>query len=156
MGERDYQQEIGRRLRDVRRQQEMTLTQVADRSDGRFPAATVASWERANRSLNTSKLCELADFYGVPASSLLPDPTASQQPPPSDRFESAGCTVDLRHLHNLEGPGPRLVRSYADHVRHQRGDSSVTLTMRHSDLQALARLLGLTVTQLEASVAVNT
>ena len=53
----------------------------------------VGSYERGDRAVTVQRLAELADFYGVPVSELLPDsaPSGAAEPPPR-------LVIDLEQL----------------------------------------------------------
>ncbi len=69
-----YSRAVGARLRAVRHQQGQSLEDVARKSGGRWTAAAVGSYERGDRGISAQGLAELAAFYGVPTSVLLPGP----------------------------------------------------------------------------------
>lgn len=133
----DYEQEVGMRLRAIRNQLGMTLRDVESKSDGRWKAVVVGSYERADRSVSLPKLRELADFYGVDIAELLPGgmPKIADEPPP--------LVVDLAGLRaaSTEREMWPLVRFVAD-VRSRRGDrDGDRVTLRSADARALAILL---------------
>ena len=68
----DYAKTLGARLRAIRTQQGLSLHGVEEKSRGRWKAVVVGSYERGDRSVTVQKLAELAEFYGVPVSELLP------------------------------------------------------------------------------------
>ena len=70
----DYSRALGARLRAIRNQQGLSLQGVEDKSHGRWKAVVVGSYERGDRAVTVQRLSELAVFYGVPVSELLPDP----------------------------------------------------------------------------------
>lgn len=133
----DYEQEVGARLRAIRNQLGMTLRDVEDKSDGRWKAVVVGSYERADRSVSLPKLRELAEFYGVDIAELLPGgmPKAAEEPPP--------LVIDLGGLRAASTDRELwpLVRFVAD-VRSRRGDRrGDRVTLRSGDARALAILL---------------
>ncbi len=69
----DYARALGARLRSIRQQQGLSLHGVEEKSHGRWKAVVVGSYERGDRADAAQKLAELADFYAVPVSELLPD-----------------------------------------------------------------------------------
>src|SRR4051794_38302350 len=75
---------LGGRLRAIRTQQGLSLHGVEEKSDGRWKAVVVGSYERGDRAVTVQRLAELADFYTVPVSELLPDsaPMGAAEPPP--------------------------------------------------------------------------
>jgi len=68
----DYVQVLGARLRDVHQREGLSLQRVEQRSGGRWKAVVVGSYERGDRAVTVPKLAELARFYGVPMSELVP------------------------------------------------------------------------------------
>ena len=84
----DYSRALGARLRAIRNQQGLSLQGVEDKSHGRWKAVVVGSYERGDRAVTVQRLSELAVFYGVPVSELLPDPRPARRSPPApDRAE---------------------------------------------------------------------
>ena len=77
----DYARALGARLRAIRTQQGLSLHGVEEKSEGRWKAVVVGSYERGDRAVTVQRLAELADFYGVPVQELLPDaaPTGSSR-----------------------------------------------------------------------------
>lgn len=146
MDEQAYKDEIGRRLRAVRHQQELTLDQVEIRTEGRFTAVAVASWERGDRTISAAKLLRLAAFYGVPAGELLSDldRSSSRSSRPAGGGDPGPATVDLDRLRKANVPGGKVVGRYVDHIRQMRGDSSLRITLRGDDVRKLSALLGVT------------
>lgn len=63
---------LGQALREVRHSLGMSLDEVERKSDGRWRASVVGSYERAQRRAHWVTVVELAEWYGVPAASLLP------------------------------------------------------------------------------------
>src|SRR3982751_6165774 len=80
-----YAKALGQRLRAIRMQQGLSLHGVEEKSQGRWKAVVVGSYERGDRAVTVQRLAELADFYGVPINELLPDApaaAAATEPPP--------------------------------------------------------------------------
>lgn len=69
---RNYTAEVGRLLRAVRNAQGMSLRDVQVKSGGVWSAAAVGSYERGGRGLTVGRLAQLADFYDVPLTTLIP------------------------------------------------------------------------------------
>ncbi len=129
-----YQNELGARLRAVRTMQGLTLADVEDRSNGRWKAVVVGSYERGDRSVTVARLSELAGFYGVPISHLLPASNDNEQ---RDRV-----TVDLVALEEA-GPEFRTLLRYVRRIQQERGDyNGRMLTLRIDDLRTVATAEG--------------
>jgi transcriptional regulator with XRE-family HTH domain len=129
-----YAKALGSRLRAIRTQQGLSLQGVEQKSRGRWKAVVVGSYERGDRAVTVQRLAELADFYGVPVSALLPDaaPAAAQSAPPPK------LVLDLERLHSVgeERAGPLL--RYVATIQGQRGDyNGKVLSVRADDLRSL-------------------
>ena len=130
----EYAKTLGARLRAIRTQQGLSLHGVEEKSRGRWKAVVVGSYERGDRSVTVQKLAELADFYGVPVSELLPGDAAPTAMAPSPKL-----VIDLERMSQLprEKAGP-LAR-YVATIQSQRGDyNGRVLSIRQEDLRALA------------------
>ncbi|MFP4636299.1 MAG: helix-turn-helix domain-containing protein [Nitriliruptoraceae bacterium] len=133
-----YQQELGQRLRAVRRAHDLRLQDVEEATDGRFKAVVVGSYERGDRAIAAHKLAALADFYAVPVAELLPERADT------DAAAEPGVVVDVDQLRQrafdpkLE-PLVRLIQ----HVQQLRDDHhSRTLRLRSEDQRLVALALG--------------
>ena len=114
----DYASALGARLRAIRTQQGLSLHGVEKKSKGRWKAVVVGSYERGDRAVTVQKLAELADFYGVPVSELLPEGRAARRrtPGPEDRARPASGSSSCRRTRSARSPGtPQAIQS-------QRGD----------------------------------
>ncbi|MFA9446147.1 helix-turn-helix domain-containing protein [Egicoccus sp. AB-alg6-2] len=70
---------IGSRLRQVRRQQELSLADVEERSLGACKAVALSAYERGVRGVTVARLAQLASLYEVPVSTLLaPSPKVAR------------------------------------------------------------------------------
>ncbi|TAK71150.1 MAG: transcriptional regulator [Actinomycetota bacterium] len=130
----DYAKALGSRLRAIRQQQGLSLHGVEERSDGRWKAVVVGSYERGDRAVTVQKLAELADFYGVPVSELLPDgsPNSAAEPPPR-------LVIDLERLGQVPAEKAGPLARYAAAIQAQRGDyNGRILSIRQDDLRTLA------------------
>ena len=89
----EYAKALGARLRAIRTQQGLSLHGVEEKSQGRWKAVVVGSYERGDRAVTVQRLAELADFYGVPVGELLPEgsPAGSAEP-------AARLVIDLEQL----------------------------------------------------------
>ena len=129
----DYAHALGARLRSIRAQQGLSLHGVEEKSEGRWKAVVVGSYERGDRAVTVSRLAELAEFYRVPVAELLPEGSGV-------RHESAGKIVlDLEKLYDAATDTLEYVARYARAIQQQRGDyNGRVLSIRADDLRALA------------------
>src|SRR5947209_20469950 len=127
----DYSRALGARLRAIRNQQGLSLQGVEDKSHGRWKAVVVGSYERGDRAVTVQRLSELAVFYGVPVSELLPDPRHS-----SAVSSTTKIVLNLESLGSLPAgeAGPRA--RYASMNQARRRDYSAKVpSIRPGDLQ---------------------
>jgi len=144
----DYAKALGGRLRAIRQQQGLSLHGVEDKSQGHWKAVVIGSYERGDRAVTVQRLAELADFYGVPVSELLPDATASSaiEAPPK-------LILDLERLGSVPAEKAGPLARYAAAIQAQRGDyNGRVLSIRNEDLRTLGVIydepVGLLVDQL--------
>src|SRR5438067_10803447 len=130
----EYAKQLGAKLRAIRTQQGLSLHGVEEKSQGRWKAVVVGSYERGDRAVTVQRLSELADFYGVPVNELLPEREAIIALEQSPRI-----ILDLEKLQDVpREQGAPLLR-YAATIQSQRGDyNGRVLSIRHEDLRSLA------------------
>ena len=132
----DYAKALGARLRAIRTQQGLSLHGVEEKSHGRWKAVVVGSYERGDRAVTVQRLSELADFYGVPVSELLPEggPAAAGAAEPAPRL-----VIDLEQLSTVPAQQSAPLARYAATIQSQRGDyNGRVLSIRQEDLRSLA------------------
>jgi transcriptional regulator with XRE-family HTH domain len=135
---RGYGKDLGRRLRAIRQQKGMSLHDVEEASRGQWKAAVVGAYERGDRNVTVTRLAELASFYGVPVTEMLPEDGR----PATGRAESRRRLVlDLESLERVPRPERDGVERFAAAIQRQRGDfNGRVLTIRQEDLMSLALL----------------
>ena len=134
-----YAEDVGARLRRIRLQQGLSLQDVERRSGGQWKAAVIGSYERGDRNISASRLCELAEFYQVSPADVLP---ADDAPRPVDRTRS--IVIDLSRVENDPERWNDL-RRFCESIQLQRGDYNRSLlSIRGDDLRALAIILDTT------------
>ena len=126
-------QELGARLRIIRKSQKMSLQEVEKRSNGHWKAVVIGSYERADRALSVGKLAELLHFYQVPISSCFSMPN-------QNKVQVKQLILDLYKFRNMgEEVGP--ARRYISAITTKREDwNGQMLSLRKSDLETLAIL----------------
>ncbi len=140
----NYAQALGAKLRAIRQQQNLSLQGVEARSNGRWKAVVVGSYERGDRAVTVPRLAELAEFYGVPISELLPEgaPSVSADPLPK-------LVIDLERLQAVPQEKVGLLERYAQAIQSLRGDyNGRVLSIRQEDLRQLALLYNESVSEL--------
>ena len=131
----EYSRSLGARLRSIRTQQGLSLQGVEEKSNGRWKAVVVGSYERGDRAVTVSRLAELADFYRVPVSELLPDGAEVKQ----SEERATKIVLDLEKLYESSNEELGYVARYARAIQQQRGDyNGRVLSIRADDLRSLA------------------
>jgi transcriptional regulator with XRE-family HTH domain len=133
----DFTAQLGEQLRTARLRMGWSLTQAAAASNGQYAAVVIGSYERGERHVSIQALAELADLYGLTATTLLPadDTTTVEQ----DLHELGPVTVLVHELHQLPLHLARPIARYVTTVlaaRHTLHAEQVTI--RTSDLFVLA------------------
>jgi transcriptional regulator with XRE-family HTH domain len=148
----DYAWRVGERLRNVRKQQRLSLQAVEGSSQQEFKASVLGAYERGERAISVPRLQRLARFYNVPVDQLLPGnggPEPSWPKPEIDLRDSHGhgdrdddrVTIDLTQLEATPAPERTMLSRYLGMIQLQRQDfNGRVLTIRREDLRALACL----------------
>jgi transcriptional regulator with XRE-family HTH domain len=148
----DYATALGERLRNIRVQKGMSLQDVQQTSRGKWKAAVVGAYERGDRNVTVARLSELAAFYGVPVSEILPgddNPVAPGQPEGRRRV-----VLDLEGLDKVPESDRDPLARFTHAIQIQRGDyNGRVLTIREDDLMALALLYQTSATELSKRLA---
>lgn len=138
VNEGDYAKALGERLRRIRIQKNMSLQDVQQSSGGKWKAAVIGAYERGDRNVTVAKLSELAEFYGVPVSEVLPVEDGPVAPGMDQRRR---VVLNLEGLDQVPEEDRDPIRRFATAIQVQRGDfNGRVLTIREDDLMALALL----------------
>jgi transcriptional regulator with XRE-family HTH domain len=140
-----YAKALGTRLRAIRMQQHLSLHGVERKSGGKWKAVVVGSYERGDRAVSVQRLADLADFYGVPVSDLLP-------PEDSNYASGGGSTplsrivLNLDKVRDLTDGHADILRRFTASIQRQRGEGGPrTMPVRHEDLRTLALMYDTTI-----------
>jgi transcriptional regulator with XRE-family HTH domain len=132
-----YNEEVGERLRSIRRQRAMSLQDVHRATDGEFKAAVLGAYERGERSVSVPRLQRLAVCYDVPVTQLLPDDGGS-----AVAMTTGSVTIDLARIEQLDGSISTVIDRFLSNIQVQRQDfNGKVLTIRASDVALLSLLL---------------
>jgi transcriptional regulator with XRE-family HTH domain len=138
-------EQIGERLRAIRRQQGLSLHDVEARSGSEFKASVLGAYERGERALSVGRLVRLGELYDVPPDQLLPKSENEVEIDLTRRPDGLddGMTLDLVRLNQLEHPDAQVLSRYAATIQLQRQDfNGRMLTIRRDDVRVLAAVLG--------------
>lgn len=134
-----YAKALGMRLRAIRQQQGLSLQGVEEKSEGRWKAVVVGSYERGDRAVTVQKLSDLAAFYGVPMSELVPGAAQYR----AAREQVPRLVLDLERLQHLELEEAAPLTRFVSTVQAQRGDyNGKVLSIRQDDMRTLAVIYG--------------
>ena len=136
-------EQVGERLRAIRRQKGLSLHEVEARSGHEFKASVLGAYERGERALSVSRLVRLAELYDVPPDQLLPrDADADVDISDGAMDFENGFTIDLVALQNVRDPDVEALHRYASRIQVQRQDfNGKVITIREDDHRALAAML---------------
>jgi len=135
---RDYAQALGDRLRAIRLQKGMSLHDVQESSEGVWKAAVIGAYERGDRMVTVAKLSELARFYGVPMSEILPPSPEGTAAAPAPRRR---LILHLDRFDSLSSERREPLVRFSAAIQVQRGDfNGRVLTIREDDLMSLSLL----------------
>jgi transcriptional regulator with XRE-family HTH domain len=144
-----YARRVGERLRNVRRQQRLSLQAVEAASSQEFKASVLGAYERGERAISVPRLQRLAKFYNVPVDQLLPKDAGTEPDWSVEREElidlraeeDGKVTIDLTRLDAEPSLERDLLGRYLSTIQVQRQDfNGRVLTIRQEDLRAIACL----------------
>jgi transcriptional regulator with XRE-family HTH domain len=140
-----YAKALGSRLRAIRQQQHLSLHGVERKSGGKWKAVVVGSYERGDRAVSVQRLAELADFYGVPVSDLLP-PEDSPFVSGSAGTPLSRIVLNLDKVAALTDGHADILQRFVSSIQRQRGNTGArTMPVRHEDLRTLALMYDTTI-----------
>jgi transcriptional regulator with XRE-family HTH domain len=121
--------QIARKIKEVRRARGWTLSDFEARSSGAVKAVVLGSYERGTRSINLHKLEIIAKTFDVPVTYLLSGLRDYSQ-------NDIHIMIDIRRVRELKRNGP--IERFFGQIAAKRGDwNGEILTLRNSDIDAL-------------------
>jgi transcriptional regulator with XRE-family HTH domain len=154
LDELSYARLVGERLRQIRQQKKLSLSEVEISTNHEFKASVMGAYERGERMISVPRLERLAHFYGVTVDQLLPrdkqregDTQTNSAAPTKLRIDVAKLTLrDAKEFKMLE----RLLRM----IQVQRQDfNGKVITVRAHDTRAIAVILDVAVDDVGAKLA---
>ena len=149
-----YTQQVGERLRVIRKQKRLSLQEVEAQSAQEFKASVLGAYERGERALSVPRLDRLAQFYCVPIEQLLPreitgSETAALESPANKRL-----AIDVSKLVQLTGSPFEMLARYLRLIQVQRQDfNGRVITVRGDDTRGIAAMLDVPVDQVADRLA---
>lgn len=165
-----YSQQVGERLRVIRKQKRLSLQEVEAQSTQEFKASVLGAYERGERALSVPRLDRLAQFYNVPIEQLLPREATGFEAAAIDSPTNKRLVIDVPKLVQLSGSARRpdgdvdpgedrqdqdesekpfeMLARYLRLIQVQRQDfNGRVITVRRDDTRAIAAMLDVPVDQ---------
>ncbi len=137
-------QAIGEKLREIRKEQRLSLHDVEQHSDHEFKASVVGAYERGERSISVARLIRLCEHYHVSPASVLPCETTIDLT--TEEGVNRRVVIDLSKIANNNHAEAMVIGRFAQSVHQQRSDSSGRfLTLRSDDMRILSAVFGKTI-----------
>jgi transcriptional regulator with XRE-family HTH domain len=137
----DFAHRVGGQLRNIRRQQRLSLQAVEAATALEFKASVLGAYERGERAISVARLQRLAAFYSVPVDQLLPEGDTPRTITASDSRDKV--TLDLTKLDDAPPPYRDMLARYVERIQVERQDfNRHVLTIRGEDIEAISRMLG--------------
>ncbi|MEP6299709.1 MAG: helix-turn-helix domain-containing protein, partial [Ilumatobacter sp.] len=117
-----YSQQVGERLRVIRKQKRLSLQEVEAQSNQEFKASVLGAYERGERALSVPRLDRLAQFYTVPIEQLLPREITGSEAAAIDSPINKKLAIDVSKLMQLSGSPFEMLARYLRLIQVQRQD----------------------------------
>lgn len=143
-----YSQQVGERLRVIRKQKRFSLQEVEAQSAQEFKASVLGAYERGERALSVPRLDRLAEFYNVPIEQLLPREITGSEAAAIESPINKKLAIDVSKLIQLSGSPFEMLARYLRLIQVQRQDfNGRVITVRGDDTRAIAAMLDVPVDQ---------
>ena len=145
--------QLGERLRQIRKQKRLALTDVEAQTRQEFKASVMGAYERGERMISVQRLERLARFYGVTVDQLLP-----RDPLQVEAIKVSGAPIKLRidvaKLSLRDGDDFKMLERLLRMIQVQRQDfNGKVITVREQDVRAIAVILNVPVDEVAKRLA---
>ena len=145
---------VGERLRRIRQQKKLSLSDVESTSDSEFKASVLGAYERGERAISVPRLERLARFYGVSIDQLLPRETFSAATSGAADAVTKKLRIDVAKLSSMNGQQFEMLERFLRMIQVQRQDfNGKVITVRGHDTRAIAVMLDVPVDQVGDKLA---
>lgn len=149
-----FSQQVGDRLRVIRKQKRLSLQEVEAQSALEFKASVLGAYERGERSLSVPRLDRLSQFYNVPIEQMLPREVTGAEAAAIDSPINKKLAIDVSKLLQLSGSPFEMLARYLRLIQVQRQDfNGRVITVRGDDTRAIAAMLDVPVDQVADRLA---
>ena len=145
---------VGERLRSIRQQKNLSLSDVELQSREQFKASVLGAYERGERAISVPRLEKLAKFYGVTIDQLLPrDPMRVEDNQPGASAPTK-LRIDVAKLSMRDGLEFKMLERFLRMIQVQRQDfNGKVITVRAHDTRAIAVMLDIPIDQVGPRLA---
>lgn len=145
---------VGERLRSIRQQKNLSLSDVELQSREQFKASVLGAYERGERGISVPRLEKLAKFYGVTIDQLLPrDPMRVEDNQPGASAPTK-LRIDVAKLSMRDGLEFKMLERFLRMIQVQRQDfNGKVITVRAHDTRAIAVMLDIPIDQVGPRLA---
>ena len=152
--ELSYARMVGERLRAIRQQKNLSLSDIEQSTQQEFKASVMGAYERGERMISVLRLERLARFYGVTVDQLLPrDPQREDAAQPGAAVPKK-LRIDVAKLSTRDGTQFKMLERLLRMIQVQRQDfNGKVITVRANDTRAIAVMLDVSVDEVGAKLA---
>ena len=145
---------VGERLRQIRQQKKLSLSEVESATNQEFKASVMGAYERGERLISVPRLERLANFYGVTVDQLLPRDKQREGDTQSQSAAPTKLRIDVAKLSLREGKEFKMLERLLRMIQVQRQDfNGKVITVRAHDTRAIAVMLDVAVDDVGAKLA---
>jgi transcriptional regulator with XRE-family HTH domain len=142
LDELSYARLVGERLRQIRQQKKLSLSDVESATNQEFKASVMGAYERGERMISVPRLERLANFYGVTVDQLLPRDKQREGDTQSQSAAPTKLRIDVAKLSLREGKEFKMLERLLRMIQVQRQDfNGKVITVRAHDTRAIAVML---------------
>ena len=154
LDELSYARLVGERLRQIRQQKKLSLSEVENSTNLEFKASVMGAYERGERMISVPRLERLANFYGVTVDQLLPRDKQREGDTQSQSAAPTKLRIDVAKLSLREGKEFKMLERLLRMIQVQRQDfNGKVITVRAHDTRAIAVMLDVAVDDVGAKLA---
>ena len=145
---------VGERLRQIRQQKKLSLSEVESATNQEFKASVMGAYERGERMISVPRLERLANFYGVTVDQLPPRDKPREGDTQSQSAAPTKLRIDVAKLSLREGKEFKMLERLLRMIQVQRQDfNGKVITVRAHDTRAIAVMLDVAVDDVGAKLA---
>ena len=145
---------VGERLRAIRQQKHLSLSEVEQQSAIEFKASVLGAYERGERSISVPRLERLARFYGVTVDQLLPRESQRVEDKQAETAAPIKLRIDVAKLSLRDGERFKMLERFLRMIQVQRQDfNGKVITVRAHDTRAIAVMLDVAVDDVGTKLA---